>query len=757
MNKKLKTTGFFLILFILFNCYTSFLLIETKPSSDFNSSESIESIDDRLIPISSYISQRNYSTSQSVNSVAISSNGTYIAVGDGAAGFGKAYLFNSSSSTPMWSFQFGEEVEAVTISADGFYIAATSGWGTTRGVSVFNKLYSPSKTPLWSYDPSAGMYLAKLSSDGSRLAATTANVLYLFNTTNAAAPLLWSYNVGTFIRGLDLSSNGSIIAIGADGGNFMLFNDTVSGPKTPMWTVNTLDQGRKDVSVTPDGNYILAGSDKLYMFNKSVTSPKLSIWTYDVGDDIYSLTMTPDRDFIAFVDSDDYLYFYNKTNGILWSIDDFEPRTVVMSSNGKYLALNDHDEIQIFNGKSKRPITHKMPDSVSAMGNHQTIDMSDDGKYVVCGNRGGLAHLVKGFPPDYFTLSSDAENPDDGQFNLNWDKSTGVDNYTIYHSATDFETSSNIDIISEGIDKDTTSRTVSADTGNHYYIVYAYNGTGYYYSNQVFVDVEAKGDNGAPPPINIMIIVLLVGIVSAGLGGTAVVVIKRKPPKQPLIALKKKRPPGEAKTEISAAETEKPAKDEIGFKGEKGEIQPSESHISELKKRKAVKVPPAAVKPKKPKKAVKGKAPIKFDMAEPAAAALTAAEIAEVRKTEKEVDVEKQKFICVVHKGPIEGDNYLCPNCQTFYCVKCAKALKEKGEKCWSCAGEIKVAESKAEIQERVQELKTKLDSLKNTVKNIDDNFFAGAIDKEEYSKMKDSLTGKIGNLLAEIKRLKEG
>ena len=38
-----------------------------------------------------------------------------------------------------------------------------------------------------------------------------------------------------------------------------------------------------------------------------------------------------------------------------------------------------------------------------------------------------------------------------------------------------------------------------------------------------------------------------------------------------------------------------------------------------------------------------------------------------------------QEFFCIVHRGPIEGDNYLCPHCKTFYCVKCATALKEKG------------------------------------------------------------------------------
>jgi hypothetical protein len=59
--------------------------------------------------------------------------------------------------------------------------------------------------------------------------------------------------------------------------------------------------------------------------------------------------------------------------------------------------------------------------------------------------------------------------------------------------------------------------------------------------------------------------------------------------------------------------------------------------------------------------------------------------------TESEVGVQKQEFICVVHKGPITGANFLCPKCGTFYCMACAMALKKNGEKCWTCGAELDV------------------------------------------------------------------
>ncbi|MFX0000670.1 MAG: right-handed parallel beta-helix repeat-containing protein [Candidatus Hodarchaeota archaeon] len=63
----------------------------------------------------------------------------------------------------------------------------------------------------------------------------------------------------------------------------------------------------------------------------------------------------------------------------------------------------------------------------------------------------------------------------------------------------------------------------------------------------------------------------------------------------------------------------------------------------------------------------------------------------EIRKTEAEVSVEKEFHVCVVHRGRIVGAVYICPECETYYCMKCAITLKEKGETCWVCKKEIEL------------------------------------------------------------------
>lgn len=72
-------------------------------------------------------------------------------------------------------------------------------------------------------------------------------------------------------------------------------------------------------------------------------------------------------------------------------------------------------------------------------------------------------------------------------------------------------------------------------------------------------------------------------------------------------------------------------------------------------------------------------------------ATLSEADKTEFKRTESELNVEKATYICIVHKGLINGTVYICPKCQSFYCDRCARALKKKNEKCWSCNREISI------------------------------------------------------------------
>jgi len=58
--------------------------------------------------------------------------------------------------------------------------------------------------------------------------------------------------------------------------------------------------------------------------------------------------------------------------------------------------------------------------------------------------------------------------------------------------------------------------------------------------------------------------------------------------------------------------------------------------------------------------------------------------------SEKKVTVYKERKMCLVCLGDIEGfENYICPKCDSIYCKKCAEALIEIENMCWSCESPI--------------------------------------------------------------------
>jgi len=52
---------------------------------------------------------------------------------------------------------------------------------------------------------------------------------------------------------------------------------------------------------------------------------------------------------------------------------------------------------------------------------------------------------------------------------------------------------------------------------------------------------------------------------------------------------------------------------------------------------------------------------------------------------EDDITLAMEKHFCVVHKGPIEGYSWICPECGAYYCAKCVEVIKDTENICWSC------------------------------------------------------------------------
>lgn len=60
------------------------------------------------------------------------------------------------------------------------------------------------------------------------------------------------------------------------------------------------------------------------------------------------------------------------------------------------------------------------------------------------------------------------------------------------------------------------------------------------------------------------------------------------------------------------------------------------------------------------------------------------------RKTERELSVEKVRPRCMVCAIPLKGTTYICPTCDTKYCIRCARTLASRKEYCWNCRKPMK-------------------------------------------------------------------
>ena len=60
--------------------------------------------------------------------------------------------------------------------------------------------------------------------------------------------------------------------------------------------------------------------------------------------------------------------------------------------------------------------------------------------------------------------------------------------------------------------------------------------------------------------------------------------------------------------------------------------------------------------------------------------------------TIEEVQLYREKGLCLVCKGKIEGLNYTCPKCNALYCLKCLDVLANSENECWVCETPLAIA-----------------------------------------------------------------
>ena len=324
--------------------------------------------------------------------LAISSNGSYIAVA--VPGVGDVYLFHNSSSTPLFNYSLNGYLNSIAISSDGRFFAV-------GGEELFFFNHS---SRLWRFFKIGFVGRVSLSSTGSYLTAISEHVFFFNTSTTVPKKPEWVNMTGfdkSYDRYLDMSSNANYIVAGGmvphlpDYAIF-LFNTLSS---VPVWIFyhHGLDMFIYGLDMSTDGNYIVSN----YGFSMSLFSRVSSdpLWTYTGTRPIVDVAISGDGSYIAAVNLDGILYFFNKSSPTpMWSYNmKYESTLVSISSDGRYIVANggvNRRKIYLFNSSTGLPLW-----SYTASENLYCLEISSNGKYIACGSANRYLYLFSSDVP----------------------------------------------------------------------------------------------------------------------------------------------------------------------------------------------------------------------------------------------------------------------------------------------------------------------------------------------------------------------
>ncbi len=141
------------------------------------------------------------------------------------------YFFSTFIPIPLWNYSDGNYVQEVAISSNGSYIAVETGV-PNYGTYLFNSSITIPKSPMWNYSKDMYNHIA-ISADGFYIAVSDDDLTALYNRTSSVLMItFWGR-----VRKSAISSNGSYIAVETGVPNYgtYLFNSSITIPKSPMW------------------------------------------------------------------------------------------------------------------------------------------------------------------------------------------------------------------------------------------------------------------------------------------------------------------------------------------------------------------------------------------------------------------------------------------------------------------------------------------------------------------------------------------
>jgi len=298
-------------------------------------------------------------TMASFNGVDISADGKFVAATLGNT----LYYFSAESNVPVWEKQLESNVIGVAISENGSYVAVGMGNSNDAGDKI--QFFDSYGTMLWEYKAdhpgyvqTGNFYRPAMTPDANYVAISSGcpdRRAYLFSKDGSLLFRTEMLTTDSPVHKSAISENGNYIAYSADHmtGKDVLFLYSKSGQK--LWSFgSSSDSTARAVSISEDGNYIGLGTlaGNIYMFSKFSNVP---LWKFSetgtfakIGD----VKLSPDGKLLAAVGSTKKVYLFSKDSSIpLW---EYSASTYVtfVDFNGEYVVAGTGAREYVFEGNS---------------------------------------------------------------------------------------------------------------------------------------------------------------------------------------------------------------------------------------------------------------------------------------------------------------------------------------------------------------------------------------------------------------------
>jgi WD40 repeat protein len=280
--------------------------------------------------------QWSHDTKNVITSLSLSGDGKYIAA---ATANNKIYFFNQSG-TVLWWNQSIQKISAISLPANGQYIGV--------GGSTF-AVFRPDGDSVFTYNIGNPVKDVEFFQDGKYVAFMDLEKMSLFTREGGA---LWSYSVKGDKTSRDLEYRHHIAV--PDDGSVIIFS--------PPWAkkmygvnlngnwkwVTPIDGYPQSIAISPNGNYILVGTDNSTA--SLISSEGKILWVKQAFEPVTSVALSFDGSYIAYGGRDNIVNFLKSDGSFLWKKDLFSQiDAIAVTNDGSYIVAGTEDnKIHVF-------------------------------------------------------------------------------------------------------------------------------------------------------------------------------------------------------------------------------------------------------------------------------------------------------------------------------------------------------------------------------------------------------------------------